>query len=228
MESCQPNKRLKYKKKISYLFLRSLHAPLAVMPGNRTQPLSKHTTAIFVVGTNCNELKTGTRSWRHSLSYLQHPHPPSFFLFCVSKVAVAGRPPAMFQFVTVCTIRYVSIKWTCNPLTLIKQKCLQLLTGNTCNCLQIFALSDEETEHFSLSDVGIQAVILTVTVTEQLHAKCRRFVPSICFTMRCTLSKNFKHNDEHQTGRLNDKLFVLSRCAWSYQHNALATQQLRN
>jgi hypothetical protein len=44
------------------------------------------------------------------------------------KVVVAWPPPAMFQYVTVCTIRYVGINWTCNPLALIKHKWPQLLT----------------------------------------------------------------------------------------------------
>jgi hypothetical protein len=67
-----------------------------------------------------------------------------------------------------------------------------------------------------------------VTVIVKLRARYRSFMPSICFTMRCTLSKIYKHSDEDETGRLNDKLFVLSRCVWSYQHNALPTQQLQN
>jgi hypothetical protein len=174
--------------------------------------------------THCYELKTGTRSWRHNLSYLHHPHPQPSFCLSFLKVVVVGRPPAMFQLVSV----WVSINWTCNPLTLIKHKCPHLLTLNTCNCLQIFALSDGEKESFSLSNVCVQAVILMVTVTVKLLARYRSFMPFICSTMQCTLSKNFKHNDEDQAGRLNDKLFVLNRCAWSYLRNALPTQQLQN
>jgi len=70
-----------------------------------------------------------------------------------------------------------------------------------------------ERGRFSLSNVGIKAVILMVTVTVKLRARYRSFMPSIYFTMRCTLSKNFKHSNEDQAGRLNDKLFILSRCA---------------
>lgn len=162
-----------------------------------------------------------------NLSYLHHPHPYPSFCFSFEG-RCEKRLPTMFQFVTVCKIRYVSFNWTCYPLTLIKQKCPQLLTLNTCNCLQIFAFSDGERERFSLSNVGIQAAILMVTVTVKLRVRYRRFMPSICFTVPCTISNNFKHSDEDQAGRLNDKLFVPNRCAWSYQHNALPTQQLQN
>lgn len=54
----------------------------------------------------------------------------------------------------------------------------------------VFVLSDEEGERFTLSSIGIQAVILMVTVIVKLRARYRSFMPSICFTMRCTLSKN--------------------------------------
>jgi hypothetical protein len=108
MESCQPIKRLKDKKKISYPFLRSLHEPVAVIPGNRTQKHRKHTTALFVVGTHYYELKT-----EHAVgdtTCLTYTIPtPTFFLLVVLKVVVAWPPPAMFQYVTVCTIRYVGI-----------------------------------------------------------------------------------------------------------------------
>jgi hypothetical protein len=86
------------------------HTPLAVVLGNRTQPFSKHTTVIFVVDTNCYELKTGTRSWRHNLSNLHIPHPrPSFFMSFEGRFDRATTSCGPMRNCTYCTITYVSI-----------------------------------------------------------------------------------------------------------------------